>query len=224
MSKTNSRPQSNPSIPPMIGFLTGFLLIPTLWNAGVRNLWIYLLSPIAFMFLAVGLIKIGNRMSRHLSISFQFSKFIVVGLMSTSIDFGVLNTLSILSGVKAGLAVGAINIPGFSVAVFNAYLWHKMWVFGKRGEEHIMSDFPKFLLITGIGVLINSAILTLVTTHISPPLSISESLWLNLAKGFATVFSLIWNFIGYKFVVFGENNISAILENKKQSWLLSKER
>ena len=41
-----------------------------------------------------------------------------------------------------------------------------------------------------------------VTTFIPPFFGLSPELWANLAKVAATGFSLIWNFIGYKFIVF----------------------
>jgi putative flippase GtrA len=59
-----------------------------------------------------------------------------------------------------------------------------------------------FLIVSIIGAGINSLVVYLVTSHISPMFGLSQTLWLNVANLIATGAALIWNFIGYKLFVF----------------------
>ncbi len=131
----------------------------------------------------------------------QFSKFIVIGFMNTAIDFAILNFLMWWTGIYSGASIILLNIISFSIAVFNSYFWNKYWTF--RDLDKIEAkEFSQFILVTLIGLAINSSIVYGITTLISPMFGISPELWANLAKAAATGFSLIWNFIGYKFIVF----------------------
>ena len=131
----------------------------------------------------------------------QFSKFIVIGFMNTAIDFAILNFLMWWTGIYSGASIILLNMVSFSIAVFNSYFWNKYWTFRDLDKVEA-KEFSQFILVTLIGLAINSSIVYGVTTLISPMFGISSELWANLAKVVATGFSLIWNFIGYKFIVF----------------------
>jgi len=131
----------------------------------------------------------------------QFSKFIVIGFMNTAIDFAILNFLMWWTGIYSGASIILLNMVSFSIAVFNSYFWNKYWTFRDLDKVEA-KEFSQFILVTLIGLAINSSIVYGVTTLVSPMFGISPELWANLAKVAATGFSLIWNFIGYKFIVF----------------------
>jgi len=131
----------------------------------------------------------------------QFGKFVVIGLMNTVIDFAILNFLMWWTGIYSGASIILLNMVSFSIAVFNSYFWNKYWTF-KDLDKIEAKEFSQFILVTLIGLAINSSIVYGITTLVSPMFGISPELWANLAKVAATGFSLIWNFIGYKFVVF----------------------
>ena len=139
----------------------------------------------------------------------QFSKYAVAGFLSAAIDFAILNFMSYTTGITAGVIVGWINIPGFLVAVLNGYTWNRLWVFKEASatsNESFLHDFPKFFLVTSIGLVINSAFIILFTTYIPLFVPISNFLddqqWLNLSKLLANAIVVVWNFAGYKFIVF----------------------
>lgn len=197
----------------LVGFLVGVFAVPTLINLDVNNKAVLMALPIVVPFLWAFGVWLGGFLARWLPFMAQFGKFVAVGFLNTVIDFGILNLLSAATGITAGAQVGLINIPGFIAAVLNSYFWNKFWVFKDRGEKNIFQDFPKFLLVTLIGLGINSGLLILLTgqtglAHVAqgwPPLIRSQRL-LNIAKAAATVLSLIWNFVGYKFFVFGRDS------------------
>ena len=135
----------------------------------------------------------------------QFSKFVVIGFMNTAIDFAVLNLLMWQTGIYKGQWIILLNAIAVAVAVINSYIWNKLWTFrAKEADEpgEVAKEFSQFIMVTLVGVAINSSIVFGVTTFIPPFFGLSPELWANLAKAAATGFSLIWNFIGYKFIVF----------------------
>ena len=184
----------------LIGFFAGIFAIPVLINLGHRDPVILLALPWVFAIASVIGAAVAGFLGRKFAFFIQFAKFAVVGVLNTAIDFGVLNIISLITGVTSGLVVGGVNLPGVALALANAYLWNKFWVFGHRDNKGALNDLPKFLLVSGIGIVINSGIVILATSY--PVVSINAKTWLNLAKLCATAFSLVWNFLGYKFIVF----------------------
>lgn len=190
------------AIAALVGFLAGVFAIPTLVNLGLRSRPILVVLPLAVPALFFVGMRVAAVLSRWLPFMTQLGKFAVVGLLNTAIDFGVLNLLSAATGVTAGLVVGGVNVPGFSIAVLNSYFWNKFWVF--RGREGALHDFPKFIAVSVVGLLLNSTIIILATTYVPTFPGLSSALWLNFAKVLATLLALVWNFLGYKFIVFSK--------------------
>ena len=127
----------------LVGFFTGVFAVPTLANLDIRSYMVLIALPaVAAALFVVGLAA-GKILSRIAPFFSQFSKFAAVGFLNTAIDFGVLNILSIATGVTEGFKIGGVNVPGFVVAVFNGYLWNQLWVFQARNkDEGLFHDFP----------------------------------------------------------------------------------
>lgn len=132
----------------------------------------------------------------------QFIKFSVVGVLNTLVDFAVLNLLMWLTNIYKGSWMILLNAISFTCAVLNSYLWNKYWTFGEKSKEKIAQEFSKFFLISVVGIILNTAIVYSVTTYIPPFFGLSAEPWANLAKVLATIISMCWNFIGYKFWAF----------------------
>lgn len=141
-----------------------------------------------------------NKIIKKIILIKQAGKFILVGFLNTGIDFGILNLLMWVLGIYSGAWIILLNIIAFSTATINSYFWNKFWTFKARGNAGI--QFIQFIAVSIIGVLINTIIVFLISTYIAPVFGISQALWVNLAKVFATGISLFWNFTGYKFIVF----------------------
>lgn len=136
----------------------------------------------------------------RLPVLVQIAKFGVVGVANTVIDFGVLNYLSAAQHVFSGLALIPLNMISFTAAVINSYFWNKYWTF-KAGGDGAGKQFAEFIIISVIAIFLNSGLVYLLT--LLPPLGgVSEQMWLNICKAAATLISLVWNFVGYKFIVF----------------------
>lgn len=191
------------SIGALAGFLAGVFLIPTLINLGLRIPWILMAVPLVIPpVFALG-VWLAGKLARWLPFMTQLGKFVAVGFLNTAIDFGILNLLSMATGITSGFVIGGVNAPGFAVAVVNSYFWNQRWVFkGRSTGEGTFHDFPKFLTVMLVGLVLNSGIIFFLTTYIAAPFGFFENLWLNIAKACATAVVLGWNFLGLKFLVF----------------------
>lgn len=184
--------------------ITSVFLFPTLNST---NLYSKLPVPLVLLFLifpAVSVIGmfIASILGKKVPILWQISKFGQVGVLNTAVDFGILNFLMAAVQVNSGVGIVFINATSFTTALINSYFWNKKWVFVGQNK----SNFITFAVVTLIGLSINTGIVYGLTTYVPPILVKSNTLWANLAKLAATGFSLIWNFIGYKLIVFKNNS------------------
>ena len=111
--------------------------------------------------------------------------------------------------VVLGAAWGAN--PIFFALIFVAFiisevaLWILFGLTSRQAGPHIGHQFITFLVVSIIGLLLNSLVVVVATHYLSPLLSghgINADTIKNIAKALATGVSLVWNFIGYKLIVF----------------------
>ena len=185
-----------------IGLVVGLFLLPILINT---NLYSKIYEPLLLAFLFAGLpiiftigLAFAGFVSKKIPLLWQFAKFAQVGVLNTAIDFGILNLLIFVTGITSGLSIIPLNAISFSIAIINSFFWNEKWVFETKKE----ANFITFVVVTLIGLAINSGIVYAITTFVPPTFVDSQKLWVNLAKVLATGISLIWNFTGYRLIVF----------------------
>jgi len=192
----------------LCGLLSGLFLILIIKNPEVDefqklaefgNLIWLLPLVLAFLF-TIAIVCIGIIFKSFKTI-FQFSKFAESGVLNTFIDMGILNGLMWFSGITSGGMIALFNVFSFSFATVNSYFWNKFWTFDRK-DKVAGKEFLTFFTVTMIGMGINTLIVFLGTTFVEPLFGISSGLWANLVKILATFVSMIWNFIGYKFIIF----------------------
>ena len=181
-------------------FLIALYLLPTLINT---NLIFKIPQPLLLLFVALPIltliaIYIAWYIAKKIKLLWQLFKFSLVGVLNTAIDFGILNFFIFITQVTSGAGIILINATSFSTALVNSYFWNRDWVFDQTKK----SKFLTFAVVTLIGLSINTGVVYILTTYIQPILVTSPTLLANLAKVAATLLSLIWNFTGYKLVVF----------------------
>ncbi len=136
----------------------------------------------------------------------QFGKFCYVGFSNLTIDFGILNLLIYYTGIDSGIYYSVFKAVSFLFAVINSYLWNKFWTFNNGYDRQILKQFIKFLSVLGIGMIINVAIASYIVNEVNPPVAISTKLWANVGAIVSLIFTLSWNFLGMKFLVFKDSN------------------
>ncbi len=132
----------------------------------------------------------------------RIMRFGVIGVMNTAIDFGILNLLLATTG-RTDLAI-VFNTISFSVAVTNSYFWNKYWTFEERGRG-TTAQFFEFLVVSIAALIINDTVLYLLVRYVKIT-TVDPRVVINGAKLVATLASMTWNFLGYRFVVFKEKS------------------
>lgn len=165
---------------------------------GIVPLWtLFFILPV----LALIAVYVSYLIGKKFLIVFQFAKYATVGFANTAVDFGTLNLLMWLTHIYSGKTIFLLNTISFLVAVIHSYIWNKLWTF-KAGGKNITSQFLQFVVVSLVGALINGAIVYTISTLVSPMFGLADVIWANAAKAIATGVALVWNFLGYKFVVF----------------------
>ena len=142
----------------------------------------------------------GERVGKGLNMKVVW--FGVVGVVNTLIDFAVLNLLLALFGVTGGWPLVLCNAAAFLGATLNSYFLNKKWTFAQKTGASLR-QYLAFLALALGGLAINSVVLYLLATGLSPPSWLSPTLWINVAKAAATAASLVWNYLVCRYVVFG---------------------
>jgi putative flippase GtrA len=133
----------------------------------------------------------------------QTAKFIITGFINTFIDFFILNTGMLITGISSGYRLILLNTVSFSCALINSYFMNKYWTFSSKDAGN---KFPGYLLVSLFSMAVNNTVVYLFTDFCISPYSVSPQLWVNTAKITATFVSFICNFLGYKYFVFKSSN------------------
>lgn len=171
--------------------------------------WIF---PIVLPFIFLVGIFVARILTKIAKVFYQIIKFCEVGILNTLIDFGVLNLLVWITGITSGLSIAILNAFSFLVAITNSYFWNKWWTFEKK-EKATGKEFSHFLIISTVGIGINTSIVYLGTTFIAPIAGVSSGAWINIIKVIATTLSMVWNFLGYKLLVFKDKQWLERIQN-----------
>lgn len=140
----------------------------------------------------------------------QATRFCIVGVINTAVDIVVLNGLIFLTGTgHTGPLFTFYKTISFAAALLNSYYMNSKWTFagGDRGARSTVAQGAQFVVISVLSSVVNIASASYVATYMKPPSGL-EHYWPTVAALVGTVFSFVFNFIGYKYLVFS-NRASA---------------
>jgi len=178
---------------------------------------IMVVLPIVFPIVCAAALFIAYLISKKIPVVLQIAKFILVGGFNTLVDWGVLALVGSaallyfrISAKDMLFSVFSVTITyyvlfkaiSFIISATNSYPWNKLWTFKRAGEGNAGKEFAQFLTVSTVGLFINVGIAALIFqtfVHISV---LTEGQWTILSAAIATVISMTWNFLGYKFIVF----------------------
>ncbi len=132
----------------------------------------------------------------------QFGKFVAVGQSNAAIDIGILNLLILFTNIDRGPYFSVFKAVSFVLAVTNSFLWNKFWSFESNEKDGMAGQFAKFIAVSLVGLAINVSVATFVVNYIGPQWGISTRLWANVGVLSSVIFNIIWDFYGYKVLVF----------------------
>jgi putative flippase GtrA len=145
-------------------------------------------------------VNISERNRRELT---RFLKFSVVGTIGAVIDFGLLYFLHSILGFHIVLS----NTCSFTAAVLSNFIWNRFWTYPDSRSKSVQTQLRQFFIVNIAGWGINTGILLLLrfpfdnlirglSVYMSSfgSAELSYKLGYNLAKVFATIVVLFWNF------------------------------
>ncbi|MGC9599255.1 MAG: GtrA family protein [Minisyncoccia bacterium] len=190
----------------IIGAAVGLLSQPILANvAGSFNLNLTLTLRmvvfLGFAILAPLALFILYLVGKILPVLYQFGKFAAVGVLNTFVDIGVLNLEILAFGTPAAWPYRVFKAVSFLAATTNSFFWNKFWTFDSR-EPANPSQTIKFYLVAIGGFLINVGVASYVFSGVARPAAISANLWANIGAMVGVASGFLWDFLGYKYVVF----------------------
>lgn len=187
----------------LAAILIAALAIPIIDNIGLPSF----LQSLGSVGVSVGLFVLAITgflvlyfFGRWLTILRQIAKFVIVGGLNTLLDLAILNILIASSGIASGVSFNFFKGISFLAAVTNSYFWNKYWTFESKDRKEL--QFIQFIVISAVGLFINVGVASFIVNTIGAPGATSPALWANIGALTATAASLIWNFLGYKFIVF----------------------
>ena len=136
-------------------------------------------------------------------------KFVIVGIGNTVLDFGLMNIFSLV------LPTPIPNFLSTGIAMLSSFYFNKKWTFDShsKSRKELRREIVLFFIFTIIGIwVIQTPLMYLISNSI--PHSIhgfiamrigthwANFIIINFAKVIASVFSMTWNFITYKQIVF----------------------
>ncbi|HNY98046.1 MAG TPA: GtrA family protein [Candidatus Pacearchaeota archaeon] len=157
--------------------------------------WVYL--PL----LAIVGIFFANFLAKMTPTIWQLAKFLLVGTSNVFVDLGVLGFLQEISPIFF-IAYPAAKFISASCAVANSFFWNKFWSFEKKDTSRVQREAIMFLSVAGIGIFLNSLIASFIVAEIPPFSGLTSKAWGIFAGFVATMIVFVWDFLGYKLIVF----------------------
>lgn len=106
----------------IVGFSTGALAIPVVINVGI-NLRIPLAAlPVIVAALFASALFIAILVASRIPSLFEFTKFVLTGVLNSGVDFGVLNSLMLITSAVSGAGFLAFKSISVTLGVINSYL------------------------------------------------------------------------------------------------------
>ena len=196
----------------IVGFMTGALAIPVVLNLGiaatVRIPLIY--QPVVGAALFASVLLAASLIAIRVPSLFEFSKFAVVGVLNSGVDFGILNFLMLMTSVSSGVGFLGFKSISVTLGVLNSYLWNKYWTFNTSNSADARREFVAFMVVTLIAVGVNVAGADVIVNVIGAPVGFSTRLWANIGAISGAGLTLFTNFFGYKFFVFRKPAVVAL--------------
>ncbi len=199
----------------IIGFLCALFIIPIFKNLAPQISFSYSLGLIIVLpLLSILGMWLAGLLAKFIKVIYQIAKFVLVGALNTLFDWGILNLLIFLTAVASGGFYSVFKGISFLVAVINSYFWNKFWTFKKSpamsdastfsaGQpKAVGKEFLQFFVVSCIGFALNVGLATLIVNVLGPQWGVSAKLWANVGALGGTLVGLVWNFLGYKLIVF----------------------
>lgn len=163
-----------------------------------------LIFPIFLPSLAILAIIIAEILGKRFLVIYQLAKFALVGGFFAVFDLIILNLLMIKFGIrKEELFKYSLFVAiSFTIVTIFKYFANKYWAFESFEKQNIEKEFLQFFVITLVSLLIQTTIASFSFRILTSALQLETKISANLGKIIGIILASVWNFLGYKFLVF----------------------
>lgn len=139
----------------------------------------------------------------------RFMRFLAVGVIGASVDFGVMNLLTHVFNM-AIVAAGTIS---FLSAVTSNFLWNRYWTYPDSRSKAVPRQFVEFAFINTIGLIIRIPILAFIDPLLRiffsvlnwrpaeiSPIVLADNVSLAMAVGIV----MFWNFFANRYMTYAD--------------------
>lgn len=190
----------------IIGLAVGLLIQPILANtplASHLSLVVRVGVVLFFALFALCALWIAYLLSRFWKVLYQFAKFCAVGSLNTFVDLGVFNLEILAFGTPGLWSYRILKAVSFFAGTTNSFLWNKFWTFHSETPAS-PSETIKFYSVAFVGFFLNVGLASYVFSSVVRPASITPNLWANVGALVGVAGAFLWDFLGYKYLVFKE--------------------
>ncbi|NPA92729.1 MAG: GtrA family protein [Chloroflexi bacterium] len=143
----------------------------------------------------------------------RFAKFFVVGIMGTTVDFGIFNLLTQVFGMPPVIS----SVISFITALTHNFFWHRYWTYPESRSKRVWQQWLQFGTVGTIGLIIRTTLFALIRpvlvswmTHLVPPLPLTPTFWgNNAALGVVVLTVMLWNFFANRFWTYNDVAVGA---------------
>jgi len=187
----------------LCGLMFGFLVSDFVAGFGIYLAWYgYLALWLVIPVISLMCLQAAYIIGKKFLFVYQVAKHLIVGAIVTIIDLKIFEFL--LWFLSFFIIANPLVMKGISFifSTFLKYLGNKNWAFEKNGKENIRQELFYFFIITLVGLAIDVAAFWYFVNILGPQFAIPSVAWIKLGVIFAAIIAALWNFLGYKFLVF----------------------
>ena len=118
----------------------------------------------------------------------QIIRFLIVGLISNALNFGVYSLIYLLT-----LQINLASFSGYLVGLINSFLFSKIWVFRNSKRISLSKAFFLFTIIYWVGGIEMILIINFMNNATGN---------FRIAWFFGALFAALSNFLGSKYILF----------------------
>ncbi len=130
----------------------------------------------------------------------QLTRFSLVGVANTGIDFLLTNLLFLAFRPAGMLGLTLISVAACLVAATNSYLVNSRWTFTDQAGDS--GQVRRFVLFAALGLVVNTAVFLFLVRYLPLLVTLDPVSNLNLAKLGGVICAMAFTFLGYRFGVF----------------------
>ena len=128
----------------------------------------------------------------------RFYKFLAVGIISSIVDFGLMNVFTLV----VNFPLVSAQALSFIIAVINSFLWNHYWTYPESRTKSPIQKFLQFVVVNIIGIGIRTLsipwfdkiIFRFLTNKNIDLLLSNQVVSQNLSLAIAVVIVMMWNF------------------------------